>query len=126
MSARECTENSQTVQTGKGWPVYDKQLSVRVEEIHIRGSPLMEVTIERLGTQFKIIAKDEVSKPWGVAVRDNGKFVVAEWGGDCVSMFSDNGIKLGSALGQFKSPHGVTFDAGVYFGNLSSTVDTAT
>ena len=38
----------------------------------------MEVAIERLGTRLKII--DGVSRPWGMAVRDNGNFVVAEWG----------------------------------------------
>ena len=34
-----------------------------------------------------------------VAVRDSGKFAVAEWEDDCVFRFSDNGRKVGSVLG---------------------------
>ena len=94
------------------------QLSIRVEEAHIRGSPftvVVKVPIQRLGTPVRII--DKVSQPWGVAVRDSGETVVAENESHCVSIFTHNGTKIntfgteGSSHGQFSAPRGVVFDS---------------
>ena len=113
------------------------QLSIRVEEVHIRGSPftvVVKVPIQRLGTPVRII--DKVSQPWvvnglplsllplsltasnwGVAVRDSGEIVVAENESHCVSIFTHNGTKIrtfgteGSSHGQFSAPRGVVFDS---------------
>ena len=94
------------------------QLNIRVEGVHIRGSPftvVVKLPIQRLGTPIKTI--DEVSKPWSLAVRDNGEIVVAEFRNHCVSIFAHNGKKIrtfgteGSAQGQFKEPRGVAFDS---------------
>ena len=58
-----------------------------------------------------------VSEPWGVAVRDNGEIVVAEWGYHCVSIFAPNGTKIrtfgtkGSGHGQFNHSCGVAIDS---------------
>ena len=94
------------------------QLSIRVKETHIRGSPftvLVKLPIQRPGTRVKIIEK--VTNPWGVAVRHNGEIIVAELRNRCVSVFAPNGKKIrtfgtkGSAHGQFKYPCGIAFDS---------------
>ena len=75
-----------------------------------------ELPIQRLGSPIKNI--EGVSQPWGMAVRDNGEIVVAEYGSHCISIFAPNGKKmrtfgtLGSAQGQFYHPIGVEVGSG--------------
>ena len=99
--------------TGKG----RHQLHIKVESQHIRGSPfavLAKLPIQKLGTPIRTIGG--LNKPWGVAVDERGQIIVAENGGDCVSIFSASGEKIrtfrvrGSAPGQFTNPYGVTID----------------
>ena len=87
------------------------QLSIRVDGVHIRGSPFTVVV------KLPIRIIDRLSQPWGVAVRDNGEIVVAEHMKCCVSIFDQSGTKIktfgsvGSAQGQFNFPRGVAFDS---------------
>ena len=93
------------------------QLHVKVEGQHIRGSPFTisaKSPVEKLGTP--ILTLNGVNGPWGVAINQRGEVIVAEWDGDCVSVFSPSGEKLrtfgtrGSGQGQFQWPHGVAVD----------------
>ena len=93
------------------------QLHVKVEGQHIRGSPFTisaKSPVEKLGTP--ILTLCGVRQPWGVAINQKGEVIVAEWGGDCVFVFSPNGEKLqtsgtcGSDQGQFRYPCGVAVD----------------
>ena len=94
------------------------QLNIRVEGVHIRGSPftvLVKHPMQMLTTPIRII--EGVSKPWGVAVRDNGEIVVVENARNCLSIFAHNGKKIktlgtgGSAQGQFIIPRGIAVDS---------------
>ena len=93
------------------------QLHVKVEGQHIRGSPFTisaKSPVEKLGTP--ILTLRGVIVPRGVAINQRGEVIVAEGGGDCVSVFSPSGEKLrtfgtrGSGQGQFKYPRGVAVD----------------
>ena len=93
------------------------QLHVKVEGQHIRGSPFTisaKSPVEKLGTP--ILTLHGVKEPWGVAINQRGEVIVAEWDGDCVSVFSPSGEKLrtfgssGSGQGQFQYPRGVAVD----------------
>ena len=93
------------------------QLHVKVEGVPIRESPFVVVArlpIQNLGTPIKTIGG--LNRPWGVAVNQRGEVIVAEYGGDCISIFSPSGEKIrtfgskGSAQGQFKWPRGVAVD----------------
>ena len=94
------------------------QLHIKVQGQHIRGSPLSlaaKSPVEKLGDP--ILTIDEADDPRGVAVNQRGEVVVAEWGGDCVSVFSPSGEKLqsfgkhGSGNGEFNGPCGVAVDS---------------
>ena len=67
--------------------------------------------MEKLGTPIRTIGG--VKEPWGVAINQKGEVVVAEWGGNCVSVFSPSGEKirsfgtLGCGPGQFLYPRSV-------------------
>ena len=95
--------------TGRG----RHQLHIKVESQHIRGSPFAVFAVRKLGTPVRTI---NVNKPRGVAVDERGQIVVAECGGECVSIFSARGEKIrtfgvkGSAPGQFTGPSGVAID----------------
>ena len=100
--------------TGRG----RHQLHIKVESQHIRGSPFSvfaKLPIQKLGTPIRTI--DGLNKPWGVAVDGRGQIVVAESGGNCVSIFSARGESIrtfgveGSAPGQFTGPRGVAVDS---------------
>ena len=88
------------------------QLSIEVEDTHIRGSPFAVVAIKKLGTPIRSITG--LDNPWGVAVNQKGEVVVTDE--YCVSVFSPSGEKLlifgtrGSGQGQFDSPCGVVVD----------------
>ena len=93
------------------------QLSIRVEEVHIKGSPFTVAAIPRIDTLIKVI--EEVSQPWGVTVGDSGEIVVAERKSlyHCVSTFTQNGERIGrfgamgSGHGKFNHPTSVVFDS---------------
>ena len=90
------------------------QLSIKVEDMHIRGSPFAVVAIKNLGTPIRSITG--LDEPWGVAVNWKEEVVVTEQGNNHVSVFSPNGEKFlifgtrGSGQGQFKRPNGVAVD----------------
>ena len=94
------------------------QLHIKVEEEHIKGSPfpvVVNLPIQKLGTPTKIIGG--LKLPWGVAINKRGDIIVAECGGNCVSIFSPAGEKIksfgshGSNNGQLNHPEGVAVDA---------------
>ena len=71
------------------------QLHIKVQSQHIRGSPFsvaVKSSVEKLGTPILTIGG--VDGPSGVAINQRGEVVVAEWGGDRVSVFSPSGEKL--------------------------------
>ena len=93
------------------------QLHIKVQGQHIRGSAFsvaVKSPVEKLGTP--ILAIGGVKKPWGVAINQRGEVVVAERGGDRVSVFSLSGEKLrsfgtrGSGPGQVWHPREVAVD----------------
>ena len=93
------------------------QLRIMLHGEHIRGSPLSlaaRLPVKKLGSPIMTI--NEVDSPWGVAVNHRGEVVVAEWGGNCVSVFSPSGEKhqsfgkCGSGQGEFYGPRGVAVD----------------
>ena len=90
------------------------QLHVKVGGVCIRGSPFAVIAVKNLNTPIKTIGG--VNHPWGVAVSQGGKIILAEHSGNCISIFSPRGEKIttfgrkGSALGQFREPRGVAVD----------------
>ena len=93
------------------------QLHILIEERPILNSPFTVTILPNLTAPANIIG--DLKQPWGIAVREGGEVVVAEWGGHCVSMISANGEKKplkfgsgGSAHGGFSRPVGVAIDAG--------------
>ena len=89
------------------------QLHIRVEGTHISGSPSTVVVLTTTPTSTIRGLRD----PWGVAVNERGQIIVAEFSGDCISIFSANGDKVrsfgshGSAPGQLCWPEGVAITA---------------
>ncbi len=82
-----------------------------MEDQNIRGSPFpvaVKLPIENLGTPILTIGGME--GPWGITFNQRGEVVVAEWNGNCVSIFSSSGEKLrsfgtrGSSQEQFIYP----------------------
>ena len=91
------------------------QLHILVDEHPILNSPFTVTVLPDLTASANIIG--DLKKPRGIAVREGGEVVVAEWDGDCVSVISGNGQKeslgtRGSAYRQYNSPEGVAIDAG--------------
>ena len=93
------------------------QLHINVQGQRIRGSPLClaaKSPVEKLSDPILTIGG--VSGAWGVAVNQMGEVVVAEYHGDCVSVFYPSGEKLisfgkqGSDHGEFDGPGGVAVD----------------
>ena len=65
------------------------QLSIKVDEEHVKGSPFgvaVKLPIVKLGTP--ILTIDGVKRPWGVAVTKKGEVVVTENHGSCISIFA--------------------------------------
>ena len=92
------------------------QLHVKIEGQHIRRSPFSvsaKSLVEKLSTPILTFSG---MQPCGVAINERGEVIVAEGGGDCVSVFSPSGKKkltfgrCGSGYGQFESPRGVVVD----------------
>ena len=91
------------------------QLHILIEDRHILNSPFTVTVLPDLTTPTNIIRY--LNTPWGIAVREGGEVVVAEYYGNCVSTISANGGKksfgsYGLAPGQFNLPEGVAIDAG--------------
>ena len=93
------------------------QLCIKVEGEHIKGSPfpvIVKPSAQSLGAPVKTI--EGVNEPWGVAINQKGEIIVAEHGGNCVSIFSLEGRKVhsfgshGAESGQFNEPYGVAID----------------
>ena len=93
----------------------EHQLHILIEEQPILNSPFTVSVLPNFTAPAKVIG--DIKHPYGVAVREGGEMVVAELGGECVSIISGNGEKKsfgtkGSGPGQFKSPEGVAIDTG--------------
>ena len=93
----------------------EHQLHILIGEHPILNSPFTVTVLPNLTAPANIIG--DLKKPWGIAVREGGEVVVAEFDDHCVSVVSGNGEKKsfgtrGSAPGQFISPVGVAIDAG--------------
>ena len=93
----------------------EHQLHILIEEQPILNSPFTVTVLPNFTAPAKVIR--DIKGPWGIAIREGGEMVVAENGGNCVSVISDNGEKksfgtLGSGPGQFSYPEGVAIDRG--------------
>ena len=91
------------------------QLHIQVEGVPIRESPFaVVIAMKNLSTPIGIIGG--LSYPWGVTVNQRGEIIVAEYDGDCISIFSPSGEKIrtfgseGSAKGLFNGPRAVAVD----------------
>ncbi|CAI8032117.1 E3 ubiquitin-protein ligase TRIM71 [Geodia barretti] len=93
----------------------EHQLHILIEEHPILNSPFTVTVLSNFTAPANIIRG--LDMPWGIAVREGGEVVVAEYGGECVSIISGNGEKKsfgthGSGPGQFNSPEGIAIDNG--------------
>ena len=91
----------------------EHQLHILIEEHPILSSPFTVTVLPNFTAPTNIIG--DLNRPWGVAVREGGEVVVAEYGGTCVSIISGNGEKKsfgthGSGPGQFAGPKGIAID----------------
>ena len=89
------------------------QLHILIEERPILNSPFTVTVLPDFTAPANIIG--DLKGPWGVAVREGGEVVVAEYDGHCISVISRNGEKKsfgthGSGPGQFSRPEGVAID----------------
>ena len=89
------------------------QLHIKVCDQHIRGSPFTVVALRKLEAPTRIITG--LDNPWGVAVDKRGQIIIAEYGGQCISVYSSEKRirsfgQRGSAPGQFWCPRGVAVD----------------
>ena len=93
----------------------EHQLHILIEEHPILNSPFTVTVLPNFTAPANIIG--DLKAPWGIAVREGGEVVVAEYSGHCVSVISGSGKKKsfgtrGSGPGQFNRPHGVAIDTG--------------
>ena len=93
----------------------EHQLHILIEEQPILNSPFTVNVVPNFTAPANIIG--DLKKPWGIAIREGGEVVVAEWMGHCVSIISGNGEKKsfgtqGIGSGQFICPEGVVIDTG--------------
>ena len=93
----------------------EHQLHILIEEQPILNSPFTVSVLPDFTAPAKVIGG--LKGPWGIAVREGGEVVVAEYNGNCVSVISGNGERksfgtCGSGPGQFTNPHGVAIDTG--------------
>ena len=93
------------------------QLSIKVADDHIQGSPFIVVAklpLEKLGTPILTISG--VDTPIGVALNQRGEVVVAESGKHRISIFSPSGERIRSVdtrtirTTPFQTPWGVAVD----------------
>ena len=93
----------------------EHQLHILIEEHPILNSPFTVIVLPNFTVRDNIIG--DLNSPYGIAVREGGEVVVAEYSGNCVSIISGNGEKKsfgtrGSGPGQFNCPEGVAIDTG--------------
>ena len=93
----------------------EHQLHILIEEQPILNSPFIVTVLPNFTSPAKVIG--DLKGPWGIAIREGGEMVVAEFNGNCVSFISSNGEKKsfdtrGSGAGQFHSPEDVAIDNG--------------
>ena len=89
------------------------QLHIKVCDQHIRGSPFAVLALRQLEASTRIITS--LKSPLAVAVDKKGQVIIAEYDGNCISIYSSmKKIKSfgqkGSAPGQFQGPCGVAVD----------------
>ena len=90
------------------------QLHIKVSNQDIRGSPFLVVALKKFGAPVRSITG--LSSPAGVAIDKKGQVIIAEEGGNRISIYSPSGDfvksfgRKGSAPGQFKNPCGVAVD----------------
>ena len=92
----------------------EHQLHILIDEHPILNSQFTVTVLPNLTAPANIIG--DLREPWGIAVREGGEVVVAEHGGNCVSIISRNRERRsfgtrGSAPGHFNRPEGVAVDA---------------
>ena len=93
----------------------EHQLHILIEEHPILNSLFTVTVLPSFTAPANIIGG--VKGPWGIAVREGGEVVVAEYSGHCVSIISRSGTKKsfgtpGSGPSQFDYPRGVAIDTG--------------
>ena len=77
-------------------------------------TPLAVIAVKDLSSPIRTIGG--LNRPWGVAVNQRGEIIVAEKGGQCISIFSPNGEKIrtfgsrSSTQGQLNEPCDVAVD----------------
>ena len=91
------------------------QIHILIEEHPILNSPFTVTVLPNFTAPANIIG--DLKGPWGIAVREGGEVVVAEWNSHCVSIISGNGEKKsfgthGSGPGQFNRPEGIAIETG--------------
>ena len=89
------------------------QLHIAIEGRAILNSPFSVTVLPNLTAPSRII--EGLHAPWGIAFREEGDIVVAEYGTHCITTISCGSEKksfgtLGSAPGQLNSPEGVAID----------------
>ena len=98
----------------------EHQLHILIEEHPILNSPFTVTVLPNFTAPTNIIG--DLNYPYGIAVREGGEVVVAEWNSHCISIISGNGEKKsfgnGSGPGQFNCPEGIAIDNG---GNILVT-----
>ena len=72
----------------------EHQLHILIEEQPILNSPFTFTVLPNFTTPAKIIG--DFNEPWGIAIREGGEMVVAECGGNRVSIITANGRKESS------------------------------
>ena len=88
----------------------EHQLHLLIGEHPILNSPFTVTVLPNLTAPANIIG--DLNLPWGIAVREGGKVVVAECGGNCISVVSGKKLSDTSHFSQFNRPEGVAIDAG--------------
>ena len=93
----------------------EHQIHILIEEHPILNSPFTVTVLPNFTAPANIIG--DLKGPWGIAVREGGEVVVAEWNSHCVSIISGNGEKKsfgthGSGPGQFNRPEGIAIETG--------------
>ena len=93
----------------------EHQLHILIGERPILNSPFTVTVLPNFTAPANII--EDLNRPHGIAFREGGEVVVAEYGGHRVSIISGNGEKKsfgtrGSGPGQFNWPEGVAIDSG--------------
>ena len=89
------------------------QLHILIQDHPIFNSPFTVTVLPDLSTPASTIR--DLKGPWGIAVLERGKIVVAQLGHECISSIDSKGERksfgtLGSESGQLSSPEGVTVD----------------